>query len=337
MDGPLAGVPDIDQIVADCDLDGLMATAVLKKCYPAASVRFGHPAKMRTSEMDAIITRSTAICDLPFHPECGLWLDHHDTNAPSPEQIAQHEAAGGKTIWEPLPSAARVTYEMFKDHFDLSSFAPMMNMVDKIDSGQITPEEYLNPDATQLLSRTISMEVPDYVLQVLEWLVADHPLDWIMEQPPVSRRVELAERRRLEILELLPVRGRLVDRLGIIRLDGTSLSSNGFVFTAYWGDECDAVCVVKGFEGGGLESGSKPPLGASFYNNAFLNGNQGVMNLTLMAKSLDPTGGGHRNACGCRIVALDDQGNVENRSPTAEDIEANIDAWVSIWREHTSA
>ena len=327
-------IPAIDQIVADCDLDGLMATAVLKKCFPNAAVRFGHPAKMRTSEMDSIMTSTTAICDLPFHPSCGLWLDHHATNKPTSEQIEKHKQKGGVMIWEPLDSAARVTYELFKSHFDLSTFEPMMEMVDKIDSGQITAHEYLNPDNTQLLSRTISLEVTDYVLQVLDWLVTGKTLSWIMNQPIVKHRVDIAESRRQKILSKLPTKGKLIDRLGIVRLDGTGLSSNGFVFTAYWGDECDAVCIIKGFEGGSLEPGNKPPLGASFYNNSFLNGDKGVIDLTLMAKSLDKTGGGHRNACGCRIVPLSDEGTIENRIPTYSDIEKNISSWLEVWRKN---
>ena len=69
----------ITHVVADSDLDGLMAAAVLKACKPDIEVIFAHAALVRGGSLDEIINRNTAMCDLPFHPDCGLYLDHHMT------------------------------------------------------------------------------------------------------------------------------------------------------------------------------------------------------------------------------------------------------------------
>ncbi len=333
---PLSGVPNIERIVADCDLDGLMATAVLKMVYPKASVYFAHPARMREPEIESIININTAICDLPFHPNCGLWLDHHLTNKPTSEEKREHSLKGGKSIWEPLDSAARVAYELFRTKFDLSALGEMMDMVDKIDSGRLTPDEFLDPDATTKLSRTIGLDDTEYVLKVLDWLVACTPLEEIMMEPEVIARVNAAEESNRMIIELLPSKGKIIDRIGIARLEDTGLGTNGFLFTAYWGDDVDAVCVVKGYLGGDLDDSNRPPYSVSFYNNSFLHGTNGVMDLTRLATKLDATGGGHANACGCRIMAIDDSQEVVKRPVTKDDIDRNIAAWLEEWRHGRS-
>ena len=49
-----------------------------------------------------------------------------------------------------------------------------------------------------------------------------------------------------------------------------------------------------------------------------------------MAKRFDVDGGGHENACGCRIMPLDD-GILVSRELNDLDIESNIKAWIEMW------
>ena len=49
-----------------------------------------------------------------------------------------------------------------------------------------------------------------------------------------------------------------------------------------------------------------------------------------MATLFDKDGGGHANACGCRIMPLSD-GNVVNRTVIKSDIDENIGYWQKIW------
>ena len=65
---------DIRLIIADGDLDGLVAGAVLKTAWPDADVVFSHPAEIRSGFLDDIVDENTALCDLPFHPKCWLYI-----------------------------------------------------------------------------------------------------------------------------------------------------------------------------------------------------------------------------------------------------------------------
>ena len=59
------------------------------------------------------------------------------------------------------------------------------------------------------------------------------------------------------------------------------------------------------------------------------------MDLSLMATLLDPTGGGHANACGCRIQAISQKGEIEARDICDSDIDLNIERWLKVWRKYT--
>ena len=56
-----------------------------------------------------------------------------------------------------------------------------------------------------------------------------------------------------------------------------------------------------------------------------------------MATYLDKTGGGHKNACGCRIQPLTEDGKLITRAVNGEDIERNLEIWLKLWndRENT--
>jgi len=56
-----------------------------------------------------------------------------------------------------------------------------------------------------------------------------------------------------------------------------------------------------------------------------------LVDLTSLATSFDNHGGGHRDACGCRIQPLSEDGIREDREVETKDIDRNIAAWVDIW------
>ena len=65
-------------------------------------------------------------------------------------------------------------------------------------------------------------------------------------------------------------------------------------------------------------------------NNSFLHFNQGIFDLTKLAQAFDRNGGGHPNACGCRIMPIE-KGKLARRELNEFDIEKNIEEWLKIW------
>ena len=52
-----------------------------------------------------------------------------------------------------------------------------------------------------------------------------------------------------------------------------------------------------------------------------------------MATYRDKNGGGHKNACGCRIQPLTEDGEPITRVVNNEDIERNLESWLKLWRD----
>jgi len=310
-------LPVFDRIIADSDLDGLCAAAVLKSYNPDAEVIFSHAALVRSGKIDEIITPSTAMVDLPFHPNCGWYLDHHQTNRPNLEEEINFTKNGGVCNWEATPSAARLAYNLLSPIIDLSHLEEIMPIVDALDSGQITLEEFLEDSPVLQLSRTISMKDIEYTQQLLELFSQGNTIHDILSDELVQQRVSRVRDERKKIQEYVSKNTQIINRLAICRLENTGYHSNGYLVTAWAGGEADACCIIHGFDDGTVDDPNRPALSASFYANSFLPNGQNRYDLSKLATALDDTGGGHVNACGCRI------------QPPG--IEANLELWLDMW------
>tara|TARA_X000001036_G_scaffold417538_1_gene435592 strand:- start:2515 stop:3501 length:987 start_codon:yes stop_codon:yes gene_type:complete len=313
----------IVRVVADSDLDGLMAAAVLKASKPEIEVYFAHPALLRAGSIDHLIDRSTAICDLPFHPDCGLYLDHHLTNRPSEEEQIVFEAAGGICHWRDTPSAARAAYDLMKEELDLSHLEEVMPIVDALDSGGVSLEDFMADGPIIRLSRSLSLSDPEHLQVVLEQFSSGMLLDEILQSH--EERLNVLGEERESQAKLVKERTEIIDRLAICDLSETGVRSNGYLVTALAGPEAIACCVIHGYLDGSIEDPNRHALGASFYANSFRD-EENPYDLSLLATLLDETGGGHANACGCRIQPSD-----SSRKLNQSDKQYNLEKWLELW------
>ena len=312
------GIPEFDTIVADSDFDGLCGAAILKRYNPSAKVIFSHAAMIRSGNMDEVIDSDTVIVDLPFHQNCGWYLDHHQTNKPSASVLTAFEHRGGVIDWQPTPSAARLVYEIINPYSDLSNFLEIMPFVDALDSGGITIEEFRKDGELMQFSRTLSRTDVEYMLEIVELLSGGWTMERILQQPEVKIRLEFQRNNRLELFDIVSQNTQVIDRLAICHLEDTGFFSNGYLVTATVGETADACCIIHGYTDGRVDDPNRPPLSASFYANSFLEDGQGRFDLSRMATRFDPQGGGHVNACGCRI-----------QEPG---LSHNLNVWLDMWK-----
>ena len=317
---------DIRTIVTDSDLDGVVTGAILRRWWPEAEVVFGHPGELRAGLLDDCMDRHTAVCDLPRHPRCGLSIDHHQSNAPNDQ-----DDDGVVIVWRQAPSAARIAYELLVSDTDLSDLTDMLVWVDKLDGGGITREEFRSDHSMIWLGRLIDVE-SGLALHILEALQQGVSVGDILSNPQVAPALAERRRRQAEMDAVISQSIEVVDRLAIVRLEDRGLRSNGYHVTALVGDDCDACLVVHGDVGASFGEKDRYPVSASFYTNSFLHTTGGVYDLTRLATRFDSDGGGHANACGCRIQALEG-GGVTHRVVTRGDIETNLKAWLEMWAE----
>ena len=317
---------DIRRIVTDSDFDGVVTAAILRRWWSDAEVIFGHPGELRAGLLDQHIDRRTAICDLPRHPACGLSIDHHQSNKPS--------GKGGSDsidIWRDTPSAARIAFDLVSQRVDLSDLEELLEWVDKLDGGGVSRVEYLSDHPSIWLGRVIDVG-EGTAMRVLESLQNGEGVESILSEPDIAAKVDGRRAQREVLSEAIMSDLRVEDRLAIVRLENLDIRSNGYHVTALVGDRCDACVIVHGDVGASFGEEGRYPVSASFYTNSFLHENGGLYDLTLLATRFDPDGGGHANACGCRIQPLSD-GRREDRSVVHSDIEENLAVWLEMWAE----
>src|SRR3954468_12454081 len=121
------------RLVTRGDLDGLTSAVILTTMEPIDSIVLVHPQDITDKRVE--IGPDDVLANLPYHPSCGMWFDHHlqtKSNEQPPENF--------KGRFGLAPPAARLVYEEYlaRDP-SLSRFATLVDETDRLDSAQLTP------------------------------------------------------------------------------------------------------------------------------------------------------------------------------------------------------
>ena len=212
------------RLVTRPDFDGIVCGALITALEDIDSYLFVEPKFMQDGAVD--IRAGDIIANLPYHPACTLWFDHHFTNGAAG---FDRPVVAGRGAFRMAPSAARVVYEYYSE---VPSGSPryesalsmmrtdrvtaLLRDTDKIDGGTLTREDVLHPDGYVLISMTIygkeSAEEP-YWRRLID-LIRDRSLAEVLDDPEVRARGErilgLQERLRLQLLERAELRGNVI-------------------------------------------------------------------------------------------------------------------------------
>jgi len=315
---------EVDKILTDGDLDGVMCGAILLRVFPKAEVIFGHPGELKSGLLDDIVDYKTIICDLPHHPNCGVSIDHHHSNRPPPGDD------GSNRIWAHSPSAARIVANLFEDLIEIGDLEEALYWTDKLDSGDLTKEEFLSQEPMIWIGRSLGHSV-EFSFKVMRLFSDGLSPREVSANVAVSEVIQKLKRENEDVIRIVSERLEIVDRLAIVRMHGLGVRTNGYAVTSLVGEACDACMITHGSYGGGFGMDGDYPLSASFYTNSFLHSDGGIFDLTALAKRFDPDGGGHRDACGCRIIPRLDK-SLGNDAVLEDDVEMNIREWIKIWQ-----
>ena len=193
------------RLVTRADFDGLVCGALITKFEKIDAYLFVEPKFMQDGLVE--VRNGDVIANLPYHPNCTLWFDHHITNT-MPE--FDRPIMPGKGGFRLAPSAARVVYEYYTEagnrhkatgksdgeegELFLASerIKFLLQDADKIDAGQLTREDVLNPQGYVLVSMTTDgrySEDEPYWLRIIE-LLRDKSLEETMDDAEVKRRCQ---------------------------------------------------------------------------------------------------------------------------------------------------
>ncbi|MBU1239745.1 exopolyphosphatase, partial [Myxococcota bacterium] len=128
------------RLLTRSDFDGLVCAVLLVEKGIVDQYEFVHPKDVQDGKVQ--VTANDVMANIPYLPGCGLWFDHHS----SEKERLELEMLKFKGASKPAPSAAQVIWEYYGGEETFGAhFLPMMVAVNKTDSGDLTPEEILNP------------------------------------------------------------------------------------------------------------------------------------------------------------------------------------------------
>lgn len=235
------------RLVTRADFDGLVCGALITKCEAIDSYLFVEPKFMQDGMVD--IRKGDIIANLPYHPNCTLWFDHHITNTTPDFPKPIMPGRGGFRL---APSAARVVYEYYSETAPTSApeaagrsaflnserMTYLLHEADRIDAGQLGQDDVVNPQGYVLVSMTTdgrNTGDEPYWLRVIE-LLREKSLQETLSDPEIARRCRqiLDDQDKLKaiLLERTVMKGNViyVDLRGIQQIpDGNRF----LVFTLF--------------------------------------------------------------------------------------------------------
>ncbi|MDR3249010.1 MAG: exopolyphosphatase [Treponema sp.] len=183
------------RLLTRSDFDGLACGALLLYLGLIDDWKFVHPKDIQDGLVEA--GDNDILANIPYVKGCKLWFDHHSSES---------ERLGTKTFFEGVsrvaPSCARVVYDFYGGDAKLGRFGRMIEYVDKVDSGNLTKDEILDPKGWVLLGfimdprtglgRFRDFTISNYdLMKNLARACAEKSIDEILEIPDVKERLEV--------------------------------------------------------------------------------------------------------------------------------------------------
>ncbi len=218
------------RLVTRADFDGLVCGALVTKFEIIDDYLFVEPKFMQDGLVE--VRRGDIITNLPYHPNCTLWFDHHITNTTPDFPTPIMPGKGGFRL---APSAARVVYEYYSElaarrettgngnspveiarFLDAERMKYLMHEADRIDAGKLDREDVLDPQGYVLISMTTDGKNAGdkpYWLKVIE-LLRETTLEKSLKDSEIERRCRQVrdeqDKLRKLLLERTTLKGNVI-------------------------------------------------------------------------------------------------------------------------------
>jgi len=192
------------RLVTRGDLDGLTSAVIITMKEPIDEIVLVHPQDITDKRIE--IRGDDVLANVPYHPDCGTWFDHHlltDSNEKPPADV--------KGRYGLAPSAARLVYDYYLERTPadpaLLRLQKLVEETDRLDSAQLSPDDVEEPREYILLGYTIDSrtglgDFAEYFNKLVAWLKT-MPIEEILQQPEVRARVERIRNEQDEFKRIL--------------------------------------------------------------------------------------------------------------------------------------
>lgn len=284
------------RLVTRSDFDGLACAALLKDAGIIDNWKFAHPKDLQDGLIE--ITENDCLANVPYVEGCGLWFDHHSSEFERNQLAGKYKGESRIT-----PSCARIIYDYYGGKERFSHYDDMMAAVDKVDSGNLTREEILNPtgwiligflmDPRTGLGRWRTFNIPNYKL--MENLIdycRTMTTDEILALPDIQERIFVYNEQTERFKRMIKENTRIEKDVIITDLRGVEpiYTGNRFLIYSLYPEQNISVWIVKGK--GGI--GCSAAVGYSILNR--------TSNVNVGSLMLKYGGGGHKAVGTCQFT-----------------------------------
>lgn len=283
------------RLVTRSDFDGLVCGALLLEAGVVDSWKFAHPKDLQDGLEE--INENDVLANVPFVEGCGLWFDHHSSEY---ERLALEGKYKGES--RITPSCARIIYEYYGGAERFPGMEEIMEAVDKVDSGNLTIDEVMNPtgwiligflmDPRTGLGRWRQFRIPNYKLME-ELMVAcrNKSTAEILDMIDVKERIEVYMEQTEKFKEMVAAHTKVEGNLIVSDLRGVDpiYTGNRFMIYSMYPEQNISAWIVSGRGGHGCSAA----VGYSILNR--------TATLDVGSLMLKYNGGGHKKVGTCQF------------------------------------
>ncbi len=285
------------RLLTRSDFDGLACGALLTEVGIVDNFKFVHPKDIQDGLVE--VSDNDVLANIPYVKGCKMWFDHHSSES---ERLSDGEKyfEGESRI---APSAARIIYEYYGGKDKMPHFEEMIKYVDKVDSGDLTKEEILDPkgwillgfimDPRTGLGRFRNFAISNYeLMQVLMEACRTKNIDEILAMPDVLERVELYNDQSKLFIQMLKERTKVDGNVIITDLRNVDIifAGNRFLVYSLFPEQNISIWVV---DGRGKQN-CPIAVGYSIINK--------TSNTDVGSLMLKHGGGGHKQVGTCQVA-----------------------------------
>jgi nanoRNase/pAp phosphatase (c-di-AMP/oligoRNAs hydrolase) len=234
------------------DFDGLACGALLSYLGLIDEWKFVHPKDIQDGLVEA--TDNDILANIPYVKGCKLWFDHHSSES---ERLGTNAYFEG--VSKSAPSCARVVYEYYGGDNKLGKFAEMIHFVDKVDSGDLTVDEILDPrgwvllgfimDPRTGLGRFRNFTISNYdLMTTLAKACAEKSIYDILAMPDVKERIDFYFQQRDLFVEMVKKHSKPVGNVIMVDMRDvdTIFAGNRFVIYTLYPEQNISIWIVDG-------------------------------------------------------------------------------------------
>lgn len=172
------------RLITRADLDGLACSVLITTYEPIEETLLIHPQNITNREVE--VTGQDILANVPFHPNCAKWFDHHLLTRTNREPPKNFDGAFGYA-----PSAAELVWKYYGQ---APRFQELIAETNRFDSARLKVQDILDPKGFILLGFTLDSRTGfgpfrDYFLKCNDWLKT-MPIEQVLELPEVVERIE---------------------------------------------------------------------------------------------------------------------------------------------------